>query len=181
MDSDHVNTYLLEELGIPLLDIYRFLWKIPRHRTPDGCCIWPHQKSNRYGQIVMGGRKGRPMYAHRISYLLFKGPIPAGHGVLHECPGGGNPFCISPAHLRVGTQKENAEDCRESGRMNLSGLEGYRIGERNGSAKVSEADVREIRRLRSEGWLLRELAAKFPLNMTKISAICNYSTWKHVL
>ncbi len=51
--------------------------------------------------------------AHRISYLLFVGMIPKGKMVLHRCD---NPPCVNPAHLFIGTAKDNAHDAIQKGR-----------------------------------------------------------------
>ena len=48
------------------------------------------------------------------------------------------------------------------------------------NAKVSEEDVREIRRLRAEGYTLTQLAARFPLHPMTIGEIARRETWRHV-
>jgi hypothetical protein len=39
--------------------------------------------------------------------------LPDGLHVLHHCD---NPPCVNPAHLRLGTPKDNAEDATKRGR-----------------------------------------------------------------
>ena len=39
-----------------------------------------------------------------------------------------------------------------------------RIGERNIHAKLTEQDVREIRKLRAEGWRVKDIAQKFSIS-----------------
>jgi hypothetical protein len=47
-------------------------------------------------------------------------------------------------------------------------------------AKVSEEDVREIRRLRAMGYTLPQLAQRFPLHPMTIGEIARKETWRHV-
>jgi len=53
---------------------------------------------------------GKTTSISRIMYQKYKGEIPTGLFVLHDCPGGDNPGCINPEHLRVGTHQENMND-----------------------------------------------------------------------
>lgn len=59
------------------------------------------KSTNGYGHI---GIEGKIYRAHRISYILFKGPIPSNLCVDHICR---NRACINPDHLRLLTLKEN--------------------------------------------------------------------------
>lgn len=69
----------------------------------NGCMEWMASKSSgRYGQFGLGGSM---YYAHRISYTLAYGPIPAGFVLDHVvCQ---NKACVNPSHLRVCTQRDN--------------------------------------------------------------------------
>ncbi len=67
---------------------------------------------NRDGYAKM--RVGTTMVsAHRVSYELHYGLIPADACVLHACD---NPPCCNPAHLYLGTQADNAADRERRGR-----------------------------------------------------------------
>src|SRR5450755_2483618 len=65
-----------------------------------GCWLWTGTKDT--GSYGMISHKCKYQKAHRVSFLAFKGPIPAGLHVLHRCD---TPACINPAHLRAGTVK----------------------------------------------------------------------------
>lgn len=52
--------------------------------------------------------------AHRVSYLLFKGEIPAGAVVRHTCD---NSYCVNPDHLALGTQQDNQQDILDRDRL----------------------------------------------------------------
>lgn len=105
------------------------------------CWEWTGSgNGNGYGKYNL---KGKMFQAHRLAYILEKGPIPEGEGyhgtcVLHSCD---NRLCVNPKHLSLGTQKENIEDSVNKGRhFNPS-------GERHGRAKLSWAKVAEIKEL----------------------------------
>lgn len=71
------------------------------------------QKYNGYGVVMIGGRKGKRFYTHRLYWEKYNGPIPDDLHVLHKCD---NPACINPDHLFLGTHKENMEDMIAKGR-----------------------------------------------------------------
>lgn len=81
--------------------------------TQDGCWDWNGAKNvrNGYGSLYAEGRAWK---AHRVSYEHHVGPIPEGMKVLHACD---NPPCVNPAHLGVGTQRDNMRQASERGRF----------------------------------------------------------------
>jgi hypothetical protein len=67
-----------------------------------GCWLWMRRVTkDGYGLTVF---KGCTVFAHRHSYRLFKGPIPAGLMLDHLCR---TPRCINPDHLEPVTPREN--------------------------------------------------------------------------
>lgn len=73
-----------------------------------GCWLWQGTKAKEgYGKAKEHGKSVR---IHRKAFELWKGAIPDGLCVLHRCPGGDNPACCNPSHLRVGTKYENSMD-----------------------------------------------------------------------
>jgi len=83
---------------------------VPAHRPGLGpCWVWTGiQDPQGYGRL--GGHR----LAHRQSWEMANGTIEGGLWVLHHCD---NPPCVNPAHLYLGTVKENVRDAVERGRM----------------------------------------------------------------
>lgn len=135
---------------------------------PDDCWLWTGNKNQYgYGRLRVNGRR---RVASRISYEINVGQIPPGMLVMHVCD---NPPCVNPKHLVVGTNDENMHDAAVKGRMNR--------GENNCQAKLTEDQVRDIRRRHSNGERAADLAAEFGLKRFAVFKICNRSRWKHVI
>lgn len=70
-----------------------------------GCWLWKGKPRNgKYGYFQY---KYRSYPAHRISYQLKVNRLKVDELVLHKCH---NMLCVNPAHLYVGTQKDNVRD-----------------------------------------------------------------------
>ena len=149
--------------------------------APDdsGCWNWTGSFDGKgYGRIRGYGRKGHDLRAHRAAYEMVNGPIPAGNYVCHHCD---NPRCVRPDHLFAGTQLDNMRDMAAKGRQAFQRHPGGAPrGTRNGSAKLTEADVRAIRRERQEGASLVALGLRYGVNHTTISGIARGRLWKHI-
>jgi hypothetical protein len=77
------------------------------------CWFWIGSKDkNGYGTMTYSPTR-KVFKAHRVSYEIFKGPIPDGLHVRHSCD---HPWCVNPQHLLVGTHKENMRDVMIRGR-----------------------------------------------------------------
>ncbi len=137
-----------------------------------GCLLWMgHSMSKGYGQIKIGGRKGKMYLTHRLAWELENGEIPDDLCVMHKCD---VPACCNPAHLQLGTLAENNADMKRKGRNNTTRTV---WGETHGLAKITEADVVYIRSCSERGI---DLAAKFGLGKSTIGAIRKRQLWKHV-
>lgn len=146
----------------------------------DTCWLWIKTKDYRgYGDVgryisEKGHHDFGTRLAHRISYQLANGPIPDGMCVCHSCD---VPACVNPAHLFLGTQRENMADMRNKGRgCNPPHL----IGERHHQAKVTEEIVLMLRREHSEGATIRQLHRKYNLTEAIIGQAVRRRTWKHI-
>jgi hypothetical protein len=81
-----------------------------------GCWLWigPIQNAG-YGRTAIDGKSKS---AHRLSWEIFRGPIPKGLCVCHACD---VPICVNPSHLWLGTHLENIQDASRKGKMGLGG------------------------------------------------------------
>jgi hypothetical protein len=130
-----------------------------------GCWLWIGTTDGRgYGMVSFRSKDRR---AHRVSYELFKGPIPAGLHILHRCD---NSACVNPAHLRAGTAKENMADREARGRRDVR-------GEQIGTSKLTEQQVLEIR---SSMLRRQELADKYGIHPHHVWLIRTGRAWKHL-
>jgi hypothetical protein len=104
--------------------------------APNGCWEWTGGcDRDGYGKIK---DSGKTVKSHRASWEIHNGPIPEGALVLHKCD---NPKCVRPAHLLLGTDKENAADKVAKGRQ------GSLKGESLPQSRLREPDVRSIREM----------------------------------
>lgn len=162
--------------------ISRF-WSKVKIGDPDECWEWQCSKAKGYGKFKVDKRS---LGAHRISYELTYGEI--GSPALYVCHSCDNPSCVNPAHLWLGTNKDNIIDALEKGRLPLGdkhyshtrpervikGDQHYRWGKPFGYAKLTDDDNRLIRQLISTGQCTRrELAIKFNVSKATIGRVIN--------
>ena len=131
-------------------------WRWLGYKTPLG-----------YGGVGIGGKT---MRAHRVAYELVKGPIPRGMMVCHSCD---VRDCVNPEHLFLGTQADNMQDMRRKGRSAPPEQTANR-GRKNGSAKLRESQVREIR---SSVGSQSQIAASYGVSQMTVSCIKRGVRW----
>lgn len=133
----------------------------------NGCWEWQGARiPEGYGCICGTNGLSKMESTHRLSWRLFYGPIPNGILVLHKCD---NPPCCNPDHLFLGTHGDNARDRSSKKRGG--------IGERNGNAKLSNAQVRELRlEYKAKRGDVTKLAKKFGVSIYLVASIVQGSS-----
>lgn len=142
--------------------------RFERKIEPDpngGCWLWAGRASPKgYGQFHFDGASHS---AHRWAYETFVGPIAEGLLVCHKCD---IPACVNPDHLFLGSNADNMADMAAKGRADR------KYGARNGNAKLSPTQVRNIRRL-SGRILQKDIATQFGVSPKQISNIVRGLCW----
>jgi hypothetical protein len=121
-----------------------------------------------YGHFWMNDRL---WLAHRAAWELEECPIPDGMLVCHRCD---NPSCIAVAHLFLGSDADNSRDMVTKGRGRVL------RGRDNPRAKLTEHQVRSIRRADAHGMMRVTLAHKYGVSDAQITRICRGESWPHV-
>lgn len=129
----------------------------------DGCWEWTGGlQAMGYGLMYASG-SSNPQLAHRVSWRLESGDIPAGMFVCHRCD---NRRCVRPAHLFLGSAKDNTRDMMRKGRN------------RTGANKLRAWDVIDIRTLHAFGMRPRDLMEGFGVSRTMVNSIVSRRSWK---
>lgn len=76
------------------------------------CWLWT-ASLDRTGYGVFALSAGHFARAHRYAYELLVGPIPDGLFLCHRCD---VRTCVNPAHMFIGTAKDNTDDMHRKGR-----------------------------------------------------------------
>lgn len=152
----------------------RMTEKIDRRGAND---CWPWIGSvnqGGYGRIKVTGRVEA---AHRVAFRLAHGAIADGLLVCHRCD---NPRCCNPAHLFLGTDRDNAQDRARKGRGN-QGRQSVNAGVLNRAAKLDDDAVRTIRRMRADtGATHRAIATAFGVSPRTVGEILSGAHWRSV-
>jgi hypothetical protein len=128
----------------------------------EGCWGWRgYVMPNGYTQASI---RSRHEYGHRLAYRLHKGPIPAGLLVMHSCDNRG---CVNPDHLVAGTQRDNIADMDAKGRGRRPVLR----GEANGHAKLTDAQVVEVRARAAAGERQTDIGASLGIRQSHVSRL----------
>lgn len=149
------------------IEVDRFMEKVNK---TEYCWLWTASLNYLgYGQFSV---KSKMKKAHRYSYELFIGKIPAGIKVLHKCDVRN---CVKPDHLFIGTQADNVLDMCKKGRNVAIPMR----GEDNGMAKLTQEKVKEMREIRKNiGLSYTKIAKLFNVSQMAAYRAINRQSWK---
>lgn len=154
------NRYDLEK------SVAAFWAKIDK-RGPDECWLFTGAL-NTTGRAMVTWEGKKNIVATRKVWELTRGPIPEGQYVLHRCD---VRHCCNPAHLFLGTYKDNAIDKAAKGRAPQT----YKT--------LTAQDAIQIRaeyRLENRRSNAVELAKRYGVTRDSISAVIARRTWRNV-
>lgn len=131
-------------------------WPKVAKRGPNDCWLWTACTNGKagYGLMRIGGRKGRNVLAHRVSYYLQHGRWPEPF-CCHHCD---TPLCVNPRHLFEGTNADNGADMSAKFR--------------NKTCKLTAGQIHTIMQLRGKVYQ-RELAVRFGVSQGLVSHVQN--------
>lgn len=160
------NTVLqVQKHGLSLRQ--RFLCYVPV-AGGEGCWEWTgYRDENGYGRLSCDGV---PVLAHRLSWVMHKGPLSETDFVLHRCD---NPPCVKPGHLFLGTQQDNNADKMRKKRHRF----GVSQGEKHGCSVLTEQQVLEIRASVGSSRIVGE---KYGVSGRTVRQIRTRETWTHL-
>lgn len=168
---------MLISMNIPYSDdkFKAVFWSRVDKQSSTDCWPWVAGRfQNGYGAI---SRFHKTLKAHRLAFEMTHGPIPEAAVVCHTCD---NPPCCNPAHLFLGSNRDNTLDCIAKGRYNAFKVPHTR-GEQRYNAKLSDAAVRAIRDLYAEGrYTQARLAHMFNVSAFTVSSVVRGKKWKHL-
>lgn len=135
----------------------RFAAKTRRLPFSD-CVYWTGALYLGYGIYWLS--EGRTVLAHRYALEQHLGrPLREGMGALHTCDVA---RCVNPAHLYEGDQRANMRDALQRGRL---------------ATKLDWGKVSWIRDAYSRGWTQVQLARRFGVSASAISAVVRHRAW----
>lgn len=161
------RVFAMPRAVVDRLERTRWLPGSERTPTPDGkgyLCV-PLYRNNH----------GTNTRVHRLVALAFLGPPPTDrHEVRHL---DGDPTNNNVSNLAWGTPEENHADQIRHGRWKQPPT---LRGEDVAQAKLTEAQVLEMRALYAAGARQVDLAERFGVRQITVSAIVRRKTWKHI-
>jgi HNH endonuclease len=135
------------------------------------CLLYTEGHSSRSGHVLIRSA-GRTIGVHVAAWEIDNGrQVTPALVIRHSCD---TPRCIEPRHLLAGTVADNNRDRDDRGRHVAL------RGEQNGYSKLTESDIRIIRKLLRGGLAQAKVGEQFSVSQRCIWAIAHGLTWAHV-
>jgi len=154
--------------GKPQSNPEAMFWsRVDRSGGLDACWPWSgYVAANGYGQAY---NNGQSIKAHRRAFALANGWLPKGRTkgsiiVRHTCD---NRRCCNPAHLIVGTHRDNVRDMDDRKRRNPPRLR----GEANPAVKLGPGRRAMAWRMKAAGHSQVAIAEKLSVSQSSISRL----------
>lgn len=147
----------------------RFFREVVMAYEGDDCLRWPFAtKGDGDGRGVLRIGDRTCIVSRLVCEEAHGKPPTPKHEAAHSC-GNGHLACVTKGHLSWKTSKGNKDDQLVHGTRAR--------GERSGGAKLTAADVREIRKLRAAGAPLKDLADRYGVDFSTIGNIARGDSW----
>ena len=173
MDSEEIWKSVVGYEGTYEISTARQVASLPRKGRPRGGILkqWPDRSGRPCVTLCLRGKQTAHYVAHLVAYAFLPPKKPTDQVVRHL---NDDPTDNRVENLAWGTHKDNAQDSIRN--------ETCARGMTHGMAKLTEDDVREIRRLYATGqFTQQDLALRFGVSYQTISDIVRRHTWKHIM
>lgn len=147
-------------------DPERFYREVALSYEGDECLTWPYCVSAS-GYAMLRSAGTTEVVSRRVCEEVNGPPPTPQHEAAHSC-GKGNLGCVTKRHLSWKTPLENTADKFIHGTVLK--------GERNGNAKLTDDEARELLALKGK-MSQREIAARFSVGQATVSRIHNRKNW----
>jgi len=165
-------------------------WTYVNVAGPDDCWEWTGAKTARtnhgYFNIKLNGNY-KSIGAHKVSLMIQNITVPKDMVVMHTCDNGS---CVNPAHLKIGTYKDNTQDMMLKGRAKHFGGKDKHKGETHPNSVITEDLARQIKseivistnipgkKYRKTNF--SKLAKKYNVSRELVQLIGDEKTWQHI-
>jgi hypothetical protein len=149
-------------------DFWSKVDKTPGYGPNGDCWNWRGYIHSRFGYGVFSF-DGKQQRANRLSFMFSNGVDPKDLCVCHSCD---NRKCVNPAHLWLGTYKDNTQDMISKGRNSR--------GEDRPLAKRTEKDILKIIELYKDGMTPKKISDTLGINLGAVGKVLHRKSWTYL-